>query len=292
MGTPAHLARDAFARYGVRVFSSNCALYGDMSRRVNQCLGQFTPALEVYSIDETFLDLGGFGHEDLWTYAQDVRTTVRRWTGIPTCVGIGPTKTLAKLANAIAKKNPTFGGVCDLMDERVRAAVVRAHAVADLWGVGGATAAKLAALGVTTAAGLRDLPPKQARRVGTVALERLVLELRGMACHALESTPPDKKGLAVTRSFGRPVTEPEELMQAVAAYAARPGEKLRQGGLVAGGLTAFVHTNQHRPEARQHYGTRSAVLCPMTDDTRALVAAARRCIEAPIAGASPTPRRA
>src|SRR4051794_22144217 len=125
MGEPAFKIRPLIEKHGVRVFSSNYVLYGDMSRRVNDVLNQFSPEVELYSIDETFLDLSGFDR-DLWEYGQDMRATVRRWTGIPTCVGIAPTKTLAKLANAVAKKNPIFGGVCDLSDPAVRRAVLRA----------------------------------------------------------------------------------------------------------------------------------------------------------------------
>src|SRR5690349_10973960 len=143
MGEPAFKIRPLLEKHGVRVFSSNYVLYGDMSRRVNDVLNQFSPELEVYSIDETFLDLSGFDR-DLWEYGQEMRATVRRWTGIPTCVGIGPTKTLAKLANAVAKKNPTFGGVCDLSDPAVRRAVLRAFKVGDIWGIGAATTRKLA----------------------------------------------------------------------------------------------------------------------------------------------------
>jgi DNA polymerase V len=124
MGEPAFRLRELIVR--------NYVLYGDMSRRVNEVLGRFSPEVEVYSIDETFLDLGGLGG-DLWAYAQDIRSTVRRWTGIPTCVGLGPTKTLAKLGNAVAKKSPVFGGVCDLTDPAVRAAVLRAFPVEDVW---------------------------------------------------------------------------------------------------------------------------------------------------------------
>ena len=139
MGEPAHLIRDKIERHGIRVFSSNYTLYGDMSRRVNECLGQFTLESEIYSIDETFLDLGGFERKDLWTYAQDARATVKNWTGIPTCLGIGPTKTLAKLAKVVAKKNPIFGGVCDLTNGAVRATVLRAFLIESVWGIGVAT---------------------------------------------------------------------------------------------------------------------------------------------------------
>lgn len=279
MGAPAFQLRDLIARHRIRVFSSNYVLYGDMSRRVNEVLTGFAPDTELYSIDETFLSLAGMAGRDLVALGQDMRTTVARWTGIPTCVGIGPTKTLAKLANAVAKKQPAFRGVCDLMDPAARDALLSAFPVTDVWGIGSATTAKLAALGVTTAAGLRELNPKQARALGTVTLERTVLELTGLPCLALEDVAPQRKGLAVTRSFGRPVTELAELQEAVAAYATRAGEKLRAHGLVAGQLSAFFHTSPHRDGPRYH-GERRTRLMPLTADTRQLIAAAARCVEA------------
>lgn len=279
MGEPAFKIRPLIEKHGIRVFSSNYVLYGDMSRRVNEVLGQFSPETEVYSIDETFLDLSGFGNRDLWAYGQEMRSAVRRWTGIPTCVGIGPTKTLAKLANAVAKKNPTFGGVCDLTDPAVRYAVLRAFHVSDVWGIGAATTRKLLGLGVTTAGALCDLDTALARQVGTVVLERIVRELQGVPCLELELVAPARKGMAVTRSFGQPMTELARVLEASAMYASRAAEKLRLHGLVAGQLTAFLHTNPHKPGPR-HHGARSTRLQPMTDDTRDLVSAARRCIEA------------
>src|SRR5918911_532894 len=126
MGEPAFRLRELIARHHVRVFSSNYVLYGDMSRRVNEALQQFSPGVEVYSIDETFLDLSGFGGRDLWAYAQDMRSTVKRWTGIPTCVGVGPTKTLAKLGNAIAKKRPGLDGVFVIEGDEARREILAA----------------------------------------------------------------------------------------------------------------------------------------------------------------------
>ena len=162
----------------------------------------------------------------------------------------------------------------------MRAAVLRAFPVAEVWGIGPATTARLAALGVGTAARLAAMDPKHARRIGTVALERAVLELRGLPCLDLELVAPARKSLAVTRSFGRPVTALDELREAVAAYAARAGEKLRAHGLVAGRLSAFFHTSAFRDDGPRHHGQRTARLVPMTADTRALVAAAGRCVEA------------
>ena len=279
MGAPAFQLRELIDRHKIRVFSSNYTLYGDMSRRVNAAVSTFCPDTEIYSIDETFLSLAGFASRDLVMMCQDMRATVAQWTGIPTCVGIGPTKTLAKLGNAAAKKTPAMAGVCDLTDADARAAVLHAFPVEDVWGIGRATVAKLAALGIGTAAGLRDLDPKHARAFGTVTLERTIWELRGISCLALEEVAPQRKGMAVTRSFGRPVTSLDELREAVAAYATRAGEKLRLHGLVAGRLAAFFHTSPHRDGPR-HHGQRGTVLTPMTADTGELIGAALRCIEA------------
>jgi DNA polymerase V len=279
MGDPIHLIRDTVRKHGVRVLSSNYALYGDMQRRVVAAVEAFARDFEIYSIDEIFLDLAGFEDRDLTAHAQALRDQVQRWTTIPTCVGIGSTKTLAKLANAVVKKNPLFEGVADLRDDATRTWVLDRFSVEDVWGVGRATAGKLAALGVTTAGQLRDMPMKQARAVGTVMLERLVAELRGVPSGAVETIEPQRKGMAVTRSFGVPVSDFDTLMGAVAQYATRAGEKLRSHGLAAARLTVFFHTNRHKPDRPQYAASRTLALHPMTSDTLELIAAARRGVE-------------
>lgn len=279
MGDPVHYLRDLIRQHNIRVRSSNYALYGDMQRRVIAACDAFARDFEIYSIDETFLDLSGFEDRNLVDHAHRMRAQVLRWTTIPTCVGIASTKTLAKLANAVAKKQPAFGGVADLRDDRVRHEVMARFPVEDVWGVGRATASKLMALGVMTAADLRDMPVKQARGVGTVVLERLVAELRGVAANAVEAIEPQRKGMAVTRSFGTPVTSFDALMEALSQYALRAGEKLRQHGLVAGRLTVFFHTNRHKPDRPQYAGSRGTGLHPMTSDSLELIAAARLCAE-------------
>ena len=280
MGDPIHLIRKRIDRHGVRVLSSNYTLYGDMQRRVLAAIEAFASDIEIYSIDESFLDLDGFADRDLVAHVNAMRDQVRRWTTIPTCVGIGPTKTLAKLANAVAKKNPLFDGVADLREEALRTWVMDRFPVADVWGVGRATAAKLHGLGVTTAGQLRDMQMKQARGVGTVVLERLVAELKGVAADAVAMVEPQRKGMAVTRSFGIYVTDIDTMMGAVAQYAMRAGEKLRSHGLVAGQLTVFFHTNPHKRQAPQHRASRRVSLQPMTADSLELLAAARRGVEA------------
>ncbi len=279
MGDPVHLIRDRLTRHGVRVLSSNYTLYGDMQRRVLAAVDAFASEIEIYSIDECFVDLTPFETRDLTAHVNGMRDQVRRWTTIPTCVGIGPTKTLAKLANAAAKKNPLFDGVADLRDPVIRAFVLDRFPVGDVWGIGRATAAKLAALGVATAGQLRDLQMKQARGLGTVVLERLVAELQGVAAAAVEAVEPQRRGMAVTRSFGTPVNDLDTLMGAVSQYAMRGGEKLRSHGLVAGQLTVFFHTNKHRRDLPQYQASRRISLYPMTADSFELIAAARRGVE-------------
>jgi DNA polymerase V len=278
MGEPLHLIRDKVERHGVKVLSSNYTLYADLSRRVVGTYEDFTPSVEIYSIDECFLDFGGF--RDREAHARAMRAAVRRRVGIPIRVGIASSKTLAKCANEIAKKNPVFDGVLDMMDEELARWLLPRVPVGDIWGIGHRTEAKLRAVGIGTAADLRDMPLRQARQVGTVVLERTVLELQGEPCIALEEVEPQRKGMAVTRSAGTPMTDFDTLFRAIAAHATRAAEKLRQHGLVAGVLTVFFHTNRHKPERPQHAASRTARLTPMSSDTLDLVQTARRCVEA------------
>jgi len=275
MGAPFFQIRDLVRRHRVRVFSSNYALYGDMSRRVNETLARFSPEIEVYSIDESFLSLAGLADSTRPEWSQDLRATVRRWTGIPVSVGIGPTKTLAKLANACAKKMPGFQGVCDLTDRAEREAILPRVPVAKVWGIGPAGAAKLARLGVRTAAELAALPADVARKTLTVAGARIVEELRGTPCLDLEPIPPARKGIAVTRSFGKPVTRFSEMREAVTAFAVRAGEKLREHNLAAGHLSVFMHTNRFNDDPR-YANAGSVAFAVATNDSREIARAAVR----------------
>ena len=243
MGAPWFQIRELCEREGVVAFSSNYTLYGDMSRRMNDVYRQFTPDVEVYSIDESFLDLTGIRMSSKISYGQEIRGRVKQWTGIPTCVGLGPTKTLAKLANWTAKNYPEFDGVCDYTDVDLRRHMLERIPVSELWGVGRASVPKLHHLGIHTVANLRDAEPKQIRKAMTVVGERMVLELRGVPCLPLELVPPTPKGCAVTRSFGRAVTRVEEMIEAVASYATRAAEKLRSKKVATCNLTVFMHTN-------------------------------------------------
>lgn len=277
MAEPAHFFRDKIKDHGIRVFSSNYTLYGDISRRVAATIAEFSPVTEVYSIDETFVDLSGFGGR-MFDHAADMRAAVSRNVGIPTCVGIGPTKTLAKFANFIAKKNPIFGGICDLHDEAAARICMAGADVSDVWGVGRQTTAKLRAVGVNSVAQLRDMPLQLARQIGTVVLERTVAELRGSPCVDIQDVEPQRKGMAVTRSAGTPMTTLAVLQQALTAHATRAAQKLRNHGLVASHLTTFFHTNPHNGSS-QNSISRTARLSPPSNSTLALVQAALRSAE-------------
>ena len=203
MGAPWFQIRDAYLKAGGKVRSSNYALYGDMSRRVNSVYETFAKSVEVYSIDESFLDLSDA--PDPVALCRTMQSQVLQWTGIPTCVGLGPTRTLAKAANHLAKKRPEFGGVCDLSDADERARLLATIEIGDVWGVGRALTARLRGHGVTNAAELAALPPKSARRIMTVTGERLVLELQGVRCLDLDEAPPSRQGIAVRPSPVAPV---------------------------------------------------------------------------------------
>jgi DNA polymerase V len=242
---------------------------------VNAVYRDFSPRIEVYSIDESFLDLSDVRPDHRPDLARDMRSTVRRWTGIPTCVGIGPTKTLAKLANQIAKKHPELDGVCDLTDERERWAWMERVELSEIWGVGASNARKLMALGARTVADVASLDPRRVRAVMTVVGERLVHELNGHACLDLEEVPPTRKGCAVTRSFAARVTDLATLQEAIAAHATRLGEKLRREALGTDHLTVFVHTSPH--DVGEPRSVSTVVSFPeATNDTLVLAAAARQ----------------
>ncbi len=277
MGEPYFKLKPLIRQHRIQIRSSNYALYGDMSARVNSVLADFAPTLENYSIDESFLDLTGM-RGDLEAYGREMRATVKRWTGIPTCVGIGPTKTLAKLANAIAKDRADMAGVCDLRSPEARAALLPSMKTAKVWGIGPAYVERLRLIGIETAADLAAMEPTAARDMLTVTGQRTVLELRGLACIPLELEPSPKKVTAVTRSFGRPVTTLIEMREAVSFYATRAGEKLRRAGQAAGHMSVFMHTNRFNDDPRR--SASGAMSFPeATNDTSELVAGALRIAE-------------
>ncbi|WP_375455634.1 Y-family DNA polymerase [uncultured Methylobacterium sp.] len=274
MGEPWFKIRALCRAQGVRVFSSNYVLYGDMSARANAVYRGFSPAIEIYSIDESFLDLSDVPGDRRVELARDLRATVRAWTGIPTCVGIGATKTLAKLANHIAKRIAPLGGVCDLTDPEAYDHWLCRIPAGEVWGIGRASLARLEAMGVDTVADLRDLDPRPVRQSLTVVGERIVHELRGLSCLPLGLMPAQRKGCAVTRSFSARVEDRPTLEQAVAAHATRLGEKLRREELGTTHVTVFYHTSEHDCGAPMRSVSTTVTLPEATNDTLALIRAA------------------
>ena len=230
-------------RLGVAVFSSNYPLYGDLSRRVMQVLADFAPALEVYSIDECFLDFTGMAG-DLTAYGLEIARTVKRWTGIPVSVGIAPTKTLAKIANRMAKKGKSPAGPA--LDWNALSAprdALAALPVEDIWGISTRWGAQLRPMGLANALAVAEADPAVLRKRFGVVMERICRELRGVSCLPLELVPPPRKQIMVSRSFGERLRRLEDLQAAVTAFASRAGEKLRIQRLKAGAITVFVHTS-------------------------------------------------
>lgn len=280
MGEPYFKMRDLCRKEGVRVFSSNYSLYHSMMTRVNNIYRDFSPRVEVYSIDESFLDWSDVAPQEREHMACEMRAKVLAWTGIPTCVGIGPTKTLAKLGNHIAKKNPALRGVCDLTDPEVRKSWMRRIRLEAVWGIGPAGASRLYGIGLKTVADMAAMDPRLARKSMTVVGERIIHELRGINCLSLEEHAPTRKGCAVTRMFSRRVEELATLEQAIATHAARLGEKLRRGRLGTDHLTVFFHTSEHDSGSPQRSVSTTVTLPEASNDTLILAAAATKGVRA------------
>ncbi|MBN2455870.1 MAG: Y-family DNA polymerase [Sedimentisphaerales bacterium] len=243
MGVPAFKVKNIIDRNAVKVFSSNYALYADMSSRVMETLSTFSPEIEIYSIDEAFVDIAGFNCS-LTDYGRNIQRTVRQWTGIPVSVGIAQTKTLAKIANRIAKTSAKADSVLDLTHSPYLNKALDKTPIEKVWGVGLKTALKLKRAGIETALALRDVDISWIRQKFGVVGARTVYELRGVSCYALEQNPPAKKSISVTRTFGREVDSVEQLKEAIASYISIAAEKLRQQHLAACVMTVFVATSR------------------------------------------------
>jgi len=276
MGVPAFEIKDIIRKNAVEVFSSNYTLYADMSSRVMQTLSTFTPEIEIYSIDEAFLNLAGFSCS-LTDYGRKIQRTVKKWTGIPVSIGIAGTKTLAKIANHIAKHSSKAKGVLNLTDSPYLDQALRQVPVEKVWGVGIKTAIKLKRAGIQTALDLRDADINWIKSKFGIVGVRTVYELRGICCYPLESNPPAKKSICVSRMFGEPVESIDQLKEAISSYASRAGEKLRQEKLAASAMTVFVTTSRF---IENSYFNSCTVEFPVaTNDTVELIRCGCRCIE-------------
>ena len=258
--------------------SSNYTLYADMSDRVVEVLSAFTPNLEVYSIDESFLDMDGF--RDCVSHGLEIRRRIQTWLGLPVCVGIAQTKTLAKLANHIAKKRPQFSGVCDLaaMAQGNRDRLFSEIDVGEVWGIGRRLREQLGEMDISTVAALRDADVQTLRDLFSVVLERTVRELRGTPCAELELVVPGKQEIISSRTFSGYLQDIETLRAAVSAHASRAAEKMREQGSAAGGISVFIQTNPFK-ECAQYQRASSLPLSQPSADTPLLVQAALRMLE-------------
>jgi DNA polymerase V len=263
--------REQIEQQGVAVFSSNYTLYGDMSSRVMETLRPFSPKIEEYSIDEAFLSFADIPPEGLITHATELRCTVGLWTGIPVSVGIAATKTLAKVANHIAKKREGTGGVFAITTDAERIDALGNFPIGEVWGIGRRWAASLARHGIETALQYASQPDDWIKRTMNVVALRTAWELRGESCIPLELAPPPKQSLTVSRSFGRRLFTCEEVQEPLIAYVSRAGEKLRQAKLVAGHLLIFLHNSPHANDQPYYGPSLSRRLPHQTSDTGELI---------------------
>lgn len=280
MGVPVFQIKSEMQRHGILAFSSNYALYADLSSRVMRTLEEMAPRVEVYSIDEAFLDLTGIESAiSIVEFGQQVRERIGHWIGITVCVGIAPTKTLAKLANHAAKKYPATQGVVDLTNPDRQRRLLALVPVDDVWGVGRRLSKRLNALGITTALDLANASPRAIRDQFSVVLERTVRELNGESCIELEEIPPTKKQIVCSRSFGVKVTHYELLREAVCEYATRATEKLRKEQQQAKVLTVFIRTSPFKDNEPQYSNSASGELLIPSCDTRDFIELANRLLK-------------
>ena len=289
MGAPYHEVRRQLPDAGLVALSANFTLYGDMSNRMMAISAGLGPAQEIYSIDECFIDLSGVRGDRL-ARAHKLRQRVLDWIGIPCGIGIAPSKTLAKLANHVAKTAERKPGsypaalatVCDFgtLSDGERDAVMEATPLHEIWGIGRSLSAQLEADGLRTALDVARLDPALVRRRWSVTLERTVRELQGVPCIGLEEMPPPKREIASTRAFGQPIAQLAPLLEAVSEYASRAAFKLRQQQGHAGQVVVFIHTNPFRKHEKQYSRSITVPLRRPTADTAAIVGAAQRGLRA------------
>ena len=278
MGEPEFKVRDLLRRHNVEVFSSNYTLYGDMSARVMTTLEHVCPAVEQYSIDEAFVRFEGALLADPVTVARAMRETVLQWTGITVSVGVGATRTLAKIAGDIAKKGD---GVCLLPDPTSQdmEVVLKKTPVGDIWGIGRRLVKKLWAEGVTNAFQLRNMEEQWVRKRLTISGWKTVFELRGISCINEDEAPTPRRTLVSSRSFAKKVYDREALEEAVSSFTARAAERLRKEKLTAGGIEVHIRTSRHIERDAFYGAAKQVPFLKPTSDTGAMLEAARRIMD-------------
>ena len=258
-------------QHNVQVFSTNFVLYADMSMRVKGLLSQFCPEVEDYSIDEAFLDFNGFQHFDLKEHCTTIAQTVRQGTGIPVSIGVAPTKTLAKVANKFAKKYPAYNNVCLIDTEEKRIKALQKFEIGDVWGIGRQHTRRLAAMGVQTAYDFTQLSKGWVRKNMTVTGERTWSELQGEVCFRIETVPPPKQTIMVSRSFGKMIEDETTIGEAIATYTAMAAAKLRKQRSCAAQMLVFIDTNPFRNDLPQYCQNIVIKLPVPTNSTQELI---------------------
>ena len=277
MGAPLHLYKTLIKQNKIFTYSSNYTLYGDMSSRVMSVLNYFIPNIEIYSIDEAFLNLKNFNIQSLQDEMFKIRERIYQWTGIPVSIGIGPTKTLAKLANKIAKKNSSKG-VYILTVSTQLTHILSDMKLEDIWGVSTGWGNRLRSIGINNPRQLQQANPRQIRTLISVVGERIIYELRGQPCLALEEVI-NKKSITVSRSFGNMINDKDSLKKALANYAARAAEKLRYQDSVCGGIYVFINTNRFRERDLQYSNSATINFDELTDSTTIIIEKSFKLLE-------------
>ena len=272
MAQPAFQAKDLIERHRIAVISGNLQFYTDMSNRVMQIFGELAPGVEKYSTDECFLDLTGIP-EDLTAFCHRLKHTVRQWTGLPVSIGIAETKTLAKIANRLAKTSAKTDGVLDLTGERWRDRALASTEVGDIWGIGRQYAKKLNRNGVMTALDLTSRPDGWIRKEMGVGGLKTVRELRGEDCIGFDDMPQPKQTTMVSRSFGAEVRDYDELANAITVFATDAAKSIRRANLVTPSASVFIETNRFG-KGPHHAPSHSEALSPATNNTKHIVRAA------------------
>lgn len=271
MGEPIFKIRNLVEKESIRVYSTNFILYGDMSERVMNTLRDFTPSMEIYSIDEAFLDFTGFGNDSINRLGEEIVYKTKKNTGIPISLGISKTKTLAKIASKLCKKYPKLNNLCIMTEDYQIDKVLNSFPIEDIWGIGRKYAVKLNSLGVKTAKDFRDLSPLWVQKnMGIVGI-RIQKELGGEAVIDFEANPENKKQICTSRSFTKALDEFDRIFQYLSGFAAISAEKLRKQNSVCGRILIFILTDVYKENLPQHYQSSIIVLDNHTESTIVLV---------------------
>ena len=279
MGVPLYQIQEIVRRNKVIVKSSNYALYADMSQRVMNVLASFAPQIEVYSIDEAFIELRGMDSDKMIEFCSMLRSTVRKWLKIPMSVGIAPTKTLAKMANKIAKKQTEHNGVFGIFDDFQRVECLKSYDIADVWGIGFKHENRLRKMGIQNAFEFSRMPDSWVKKEMTVTGLRTLIELRGESCTEMLPQTESKKSIVTSRSFGKMLDTKEKLAEAISDYAFRCSEKLRKQNSCASILTVFIQTNYFRTTLPQYSNSHTFALPVACSNAPEFVSLAKKCLD-------------